>query len=255
MVVATWNVNSIVSRLSHVLRWLALRQPDVLCLQELKCLPNAFPLPAFWAAGYMAAWVAEGSYNGVAIVSRLPLTDVKIGFGDGRPEEARLIAATAGGVRVLSAYVPHGREVGSEWFRYKLDWLARLRAHLDRSHQPGEPLALCGDFNVAPEARDVYDPKLWGSKVHFHPDARIALKEVTSFGLADTFRMHHAGGGLYSWWDYTTRDGFAKNKGLRIDHVFATRPLAERCLYAAIDRTERTVAHSSDHAPVLAAFS
>src|SRR5207245_8568468 len=131
--------------------------------------------------------------------------------------------------------VPHGRALDSEWFRYKLDWLKRLRRHLDARHRPDQALLLCGDFNVAPESRDVHDPRLWANTVHYHPEARVALKDVTSFGLADTFRLHHPGAGLFSWWDYKTRGGFEKNKGLRIDHVYATAPLAQRCLFAAID--------------------
>lgn len=241
-----------------MLAWLQVWRPDVLCLQELKTEPALLPLPALWALGYQVAFLAEKHWNGVAICARHPIEDVRLGFGDGRPEpDARLVSAMVGGVRVLSAYVPHGREVGHGEWRYKLEWLERLRAHLDAHYLPTDPLVLCGDFNVAPEARDVWDPKSWLRKVHYHPDARVALRHVLAFGLHDTFRQHHAAGGFHSWWDYKARDAIAKNRGLRIDHVFATRPLAERCRFAAIDLSQRIgdwPCSPSDHVPVMSAF-
>lgn len=256
MVVATWNVNSIRSRLPRVLAWLQARQPDVLCLQELKTESALFPFPAFWALGYGVALYAEKHWNGVAILSRRPMTDIALGFGDGAPDvDARLVAATIDGVRILSAYVPHGRAVGHEEWSYKLGWLRRLRAHLDARHDPKLPLVLCGDFNVAPESKDVWAPDKWTGEVHFHPDARVELRAVAAFGLHDLFRMFHPGGGLFSYWDYKTRDSVEKNRGLRIDHIFATEPLARRCVYAAIDSAQRLGEHPSDHVPVLAAFN
>jgi exodeoxyribonuclease III len=191
----------------------------------------------------------------VAIVSRRPMSDVSLGLGDSADDpEARLVSATIAGVRVLSVYVPHGQRVGEEMFAHKLAWLKRLRAHLDAHYRPSTPLAACGDFNVAPEARDVFSPALWRDKVHYHVEARVALKEVMAFGLVDTFRLHHPGEGLYTWFDYQGRDTFERNLGLRIDHVFATHTLAEKCLYSAIDRAPRGLPHASDHLPMLSAF-
>jgi exodeoxyribonuclease-3 len=156
-------------------------------------------------------------------------------------------------VRVISVYVPNGSEVGSEKYAYKQEWLRRLRAMLDRRFDSDEPLALCGDFNVAPEPRDVHDPPAWEASVLFHPEMRAALEHVRGFGLTDTLRLHHEEGGLYSWWDYRML-AFPKNRGLRIDHIFASRPLAARCVSASIDRQERKGKQPSDHAPVLAVF-
>ena len=255
MIVATWNVNSIRSRLDATLRWLAMRQPDVLCLQEARVAPREFPALAFAALGYLSAFHCEGQYNGVAILSRLPITDVTLGMGDGVPDpEARLISATVAGVRVICAYAPHGRDIGHDYWRYKLTWLARLRRHLDARYRREDLVLLAGDLNVATEARDVHDVAYWSKHVHFHPDARVALRDVAAFGFVDLLRMHHAGAGLYTWWDYKTRNAFEKNKGLRIDHLWATEPLAKRCVYSAIDRGERALPHASDHAPVIAAF-
>ncbi len=256
MIVATWNINGIRSRLDRVLAWLAIRGADVLCLQEVKATTAEFPFAAFHALGYAVALNPQRSYNGVAIVSRRPFADVTLGMGDGADDpEARLISATVSGVRILSVYVPHGRRVGEEMYAHKLAFLARLRAHLDRSYTPQTPLVISGDFNVAPESKDVFAPALWRDKVHFHVDARVALKEVLAFGLVDTFRMHHTGENLFSWFDYQGRDTFERNLGLRIDHVFATRPMAERCIFSAIDRMERAAEHASDHVPVLSAFA
>jgi exodeoxyribonuclease-3 len=168
--------------------------------------------------------------------------------------QARLVAATVGGVRVLSAYVPNGQEVGSPAFAYKLRWLERLRAYLERHADPGQPLAICGDFNVAPEDRDVHDPAAWEGQVLCHPDERAALSRLASWGLTDAFRLQHSEGGLYSWWDYRML-AFAKNLGLRIDLVLVTAPLARRCSAAEIDRAERKGKQASDHAPVLVTFS
>lgn len=255
MIVSTWNINGVRSRLQLLAGWMMLRQPDVVCLQELKVEPKDFPRAELRALGWDAAFVCQRNYNGVAILSRRPITDVLVGFDDGEEEyEARLIAATVGGIRIVCCYVPHGRDIEAELFRHKLAWLARLRRYLDKRHTPEQPLVVTGDFNVAPEAKDVWDPVLWQSRVHFHPDARNAFANVAAFGLYDTFRTHHPGAGLYSYWDYREH-AWEKNLGLRIDHVLATRDLAKRCLFASIDRAQRTAPHSSDHVPVMAAFA
>ncbi len=251
MKLATWNVNSIRAREERLLRWLAATQPDVVCLQELKVEDTAFPTEALREAGYLAAVHGQRTYNGVAILSRTEPTEIERGFGDGGNDDAaRLVAARVGAVHVISVYVPNGQTVGSDKWTYKLDWLARLRAWLDRKRKPDELVAVCGDWNVAPEARDVCDPEAWKETVLFHPAARAALDEVRAWGLVDGFRLHNEQAGLYSWWDYRQL-AFPRNQGLRIDLVLLSRPLAERCRAAHIDRNERKGQQPSDHVPVV----
>jgi exodeoxyribonuclease-3 len=251
MKLATWNVNSIRAREERLLRWLGSAWPDVVCLQELKVTDDAFPFERVRALGYHAAVHGQKTYNGVAILSHEEASEVERGFADdGDETQARLVAARVRGVRIVSAYVPNGGEVGSDKWAYKLEWLKRLRAWLDRRFPKTEPLALCGDFNVAPETRDVCDPRAWEGTVLFHPDVRRALEEVRAWGLVDAFRLHHEGPGFYSWWDYRML-AFPKNQGLRIDHVFLSEPLAKRCTAASIDRNERKGKQPSDHAPVV----
>ena len=255
MKIATWNVNSIRARQERLLRWLEKHEPDALCLQELKVEDADFPFEALREAGWQAAAHGQRTYNGVAILAREEPQDVRRGLDDEVDDlQARLISARVGGLRVLSAYVPNGGEVGSDKWDYKLAWLKRLRRHLEKSFDPGEPLALCGDFNVAPEARDVCDPAAWEPTVLYHPQARAALAEVASWGLQDAFRLHHQEGGLYSWWDYR-RLAFPKNRGLRIDHILVSRALASRCRACTIDRGERKGEKPSDHVPVVATLT
>jgi exodeoxyribonuclease-3 len=252
--IVSWNVNSVRARRERLFNWLAAQRPDVVCLQELKTTEADFPFDDLRAAGYHAVIHGQKTYNGVAILSRVEAADVERGFGDGGDDaQSRLIGARLAGVRVVSVYVPNGQEVGSEKWSYKLAWLGRLRSWLDRRCAPGEPLVLCGDFNVAPEARDVHDPAAWEPTVLFHPEARGALERVRAWGLTDTFRIHHQDAGFYSWWDYRML-AFPKDNGLRIDHIFASEPMARRCNAASIDRQERKGQLPSDHAPVLAEF-
>ena len=251
MKLATWNVNSIRAREERLVRWLGANRPDVLCLQELKVTDDAFPLLPLQALGYHAAVHGQKTYNGVAILSRAEPSEVERGFGDGGDDsQARLVSARVDGLRVVSAYVPNGAEVGSDKWAYKLEWLRRLRAWLDRRFRPGDALALCGDFNVAPEPRDVCDPAAWEASVLFHPEARRALESVRQWGFVDAFRLHHEAAGFYSWWDYRML-AFPKNQGLRIDHVFLSGPAAATCRAALIDRNERKGKQPSDHAPVI----
>jgi exodeoxyribonuclease-3 len=251
MKLATWNVNSIRAREERLLRWLAAHRPDVLCLQELKVTDDLFPLLAIRSLGYHAAVHGQKTYNGVAILSRAEPLEVERGFGDGGDElQARLVAARVGGVRVVSAYVPNGQEVGSDKWAYKMEWMKRLRAWLDRRFARTDLVALCGDFNVAPEARDVCDPAAWEPSVLFHAEARAAFEHVCGWGLVDGFRLHHEAPGFYSWWDYRML-AFPKNQGLRIDHVLLSEPLAAKCSAARIDRDERKGKQPSDHAPVV----
>jgi exodeoxyribonuclease-3 len=254
MKIATWNVNSITVRLPQVLDWLAVNRPDVLCLQETKCIDERFPAAAFRPAGYEVETFGQPTYNGVAILSTAPCSRVERGFpGETAEAPRRLIAASIGPVRVVNVYIPNGQVVGSDKFQYKLEWIARLRCYLDERCDPGLPLVLCGDFNVAPEERDVHDPALWEGKVLFSQPERAALKVVRDWGLVDTFRLHHEEGGFYSWWDYRA-GGFRRNDGLRIDHLWATSPLAQKCAAAWIDKVPRALERPSDHAPVVAEF-
>jgi exodeoxyribonuclease-3 len=254
MLLASWNINSIRARQERFLRWLSERRPDVLCLQELKATEAQFPADAVKGLGYEMAVFGQKTYNGVAILSKTPLADVRTGLGDGGDEHgARLVSAVVGGLRVINVYVVNGQVVGSEKWAAKLEWMRRLRAYLDRHHRADEPLVLCGDFNVAPDERDVDRPDFWSHTVLFHPEVRESLHHIAAFGLEDTFRLHEQGAGFYSWWDYRQL-AFPKNDGLRLDLVLATSPAARRCTAAAIERNERKGQQPSDHVPVLATF-
>ncbi|MBI3799836.1 MAG: exodeoxyribonuclease III [Deltaproteobacteria bacterium] len=255
MQIVTWNVNSIRARKERVLAWVVAQQPDVLCLQETKVTDDAFPRTDFEALGYHVTVFGQRTYNGVAILSRTPPTEVVRAFADGEEEpEARFLTAVVSGIQVMCVYVPNGQVVGSDKFSYKLAWLSRLRRYLDRHCDPADLLALCGDLNVAPESRDVHDPAAWQDTVLFHSAARAALQELCAWGLVDAFRLHHTESGLYSWWDYRQL-AFPKNHGLRIDHILVTAPLAARCTGARIDREARKGQGASDHAPVIVSFS
>ena len=254
MKIAAWNVNSIRARLDRLVAWLASAQPDVLCLQELKCADGEFPLEAIRAAGYHAAVHGQKTYNGVAILAKSEPTDVVRGLSDGVEDtHARLIAATVNGVRVLSAYVPNGQQVDSPAYEYKLEWYRRLRRYLDTRHKPGELLVLGGDWNVAPDPIDVWDPAVWEGQTLFTLKERAALKDVRDFGLTDTFRHLHPKEQKFSWWDYRML-GFPKNQGVRIDHLLVSAPLAKRLTVADVDREARKGKQPSDHAPVWAEF-
>jgi exodeoxyribonuclease-3 len=225
-------------------------RPDALCLQELKVVDEDFPFAEVEAAGYRAVVHGQKTYNGVAILTREEPTDVVRGFGDGVDDpQARFLRARVGGVNVVSVYVPNGGEVDGPRWPYKLEWLGRLRAWLATHADPAEPWAVCGDFNVAPDERDVGFPDRWTGDVLTHPDVRAALAGLTGWGLVDTFRQRHPDERAYSWWDYRNL-AFPKGDGLRIDLILATKGLAERCAAAGIDRDERKGKQPSDHAPV-----
>jgi exodeoxyribonuclease-3 len=249
---ATWNVNSLKARLPRVEEWIGQAQPDVLCLQETKLADAAFPLITFRALGYDAAHAGQGRWNGVAILSRVGLDDVVAGFGDGAPEdpEARLVWATCGGVRIASVYVPNGREVGHEQYEYKLSWLSRLAATVRERHRPDDHLALCGDWNIAPDDRDVWDPAEFVGATHVSEPERQIVRDLGTWGLVDVFRTVYDAPGLFSWWDYRAGN-FHKGKGMRIDLVLATRPVADRVASVLIDRNARKGKGPSDHAPVI----
>jgi exodeoxyribonuclease-3 len=254
--IATWNVNSLKARLTRVEEWVAQTQPDVLCMQETKLADDAFPALAFEALGYESAHHGQGRWNGVAIISRVGLDDVVAGFADDdEPDpEARLIWATCGGVRVASVYVPNGRSLEDDHYRYKLAWLERLRRVLDSSADVADDLAICGDFNIAPDDRDVWDPAEFVDATHVSQPERDALRRLEDWGLVDVFRRRYDDGGLYSWWDYRAGN-FHKRKGMRIDLILATETLATRSSGDLIDRNARKGKLPSDHAPVLGDFA
>jgi len=254
MIIASWNVNSIAVRLPHVLDWLAAVNPDVLCLQETKSVDEKFPREAFEKAGYHAEFFGEKTYNGVAIISKEAPSRVQKGFiGDGAADSKRLLEAQFGPVTVVDVYIPNGSEVGSEKYSYKMSWLEKLREHLSGAHSPDKMLVVCGDYNIAPDDRDVYDPAEWGEQILCSPGERSALENVRAWGLTDTFRIHEQAAGHFSWWDYR-QAAFRRNMGLRIDHIWATAPLAELCTRSWIDKAPRKLEKPSDHAPVAAEF-
>jgi len=256
MKVATWNVNSIRARRQHVVDWLDAAQPDVLCLQELKVTDGDFPFEEIRDCGYEAAVFGQKTYNGVAILSPHSISNVVQGLGDEEDDpQARLISGEVDGVTIVSAYFPNGGEVGSDKFQYKLRWIARLRETLSQRCDPEtDHVALCGDFNVAPFDDDIGRPAEWRSSVLACDAVRDGLTELASFGLYDVFRPFHPDGGVFSWWDYRGR-GFERGNGLRIDHIYCTRRLAERTIGAVVDREERARKSPSDHAPVVVEFA
>ncbi len=254
MKIATWNINSIGVRQQHVLDWLKSNRPDALCLQEIKCKDEKFPADAFRELGYHVQTFGQQTYNGVATLSLAEATDVQKGFlGDAEDAQRRLLAATINGVKIVNVYIPNGSEVGSEKYAYKLDWLGKLRKFLDECCDVNQQLVLCGDFNIAPEDRDVHDPKLWAGQILCSDAERAALQEIENWGLVDVFRQQHDDDGVFTWWDY--RGGaWPKNKGLRIDHLWATESLAELCTAVWVDKAPRAKTQPSDHIPVVAEF-
>ncbi len=257
MGLATWTVNSLGARLERVVAWLAEVEPDVLCLQETKLADDAFPSLTFAALGYESIHHGQGRWNGVAVLSRVGLDAPAVGFAPGDVilrDEARIVSATCGGVRVASVYVPNGRSPEHEQYQFKLEWLASLRAHLAEACQPTAEVAVCGDFNVALDDRDVYDPAKFVNATHVTPPEREAVRALIDWGLVDVFRTHHDEDRLYSWWDYRAGD-FHQGRGLRIDLVLASESLAKRAAWSLIDRNARKGKPTpSDHAPLVVEF-
>ena len=251
MKIAAWNVNSLKVRLPQLLDWLGEQQPDVVCLQETKLEDVNFPQQAIADAGYAVAFHGQKTYTGVALLSRLGLDDVLCNNPHFPDPQKRLIAATVQGVRVISAYVPNGQEVGSDKYAYKLDWLAALERWLAEELAQYPQLALAGDFNIAPEDRDVHNPASWAGQILCSDAERAAFRRLLALGLKDSFRLFEQPEKSFSWWDYRML-GFQKNQGLRIDHVLLSDALAARCSAAGIDREMRKRERPSDHAPVWA---
>ena len=256
MRLATWNVNSLKARLPRVEEWLAQARPDVLCMQETKLSDDAFPAMTFASLGYEAVHHGEGRWNGVAILSKVGITDVVDGFADGGDHdgEARLLTATCGGVRVSTVYVPNGRMVGHEHWHYKLGWFQRLRAHVAAVAKPEHDVVVCGDFNVAPDDRDVWDASACHGGTHVSPEERAAYGELLDWGLVDVLRSRYDDDGLFSWWDYQA-GAFHKHWGMRIDLLLATPSLTERLDWIIVDRNGRKGSKPSDHAPLVAQFA
>ena len=251
MRIATWNVNSLKARLPRVEEWLDYAKPDVLCMQETKLSDATFPTMAFSALGYESAHHGSGQWNGVAILSKVGIDDVVNGFCEGieADQDTRLISATCGGVRISSVYVPNGRSLDDPHYQYKLSWFDRMRTHLQNTCDPDTPVAVCGDFNVAPEDRDVWDPKRFRNTTHTSKAERDALKRLEDWGLQDAFRAMYQEDKLYTYWDYRAGD-FHMHRGMRIDLILATKPLVERVTYALVDRFARKGKLPSDHAPL-----
>lgn len=255
MILATWNVNSVTVRLSHVLSFLDRVRPNVLCMQETKVIDEKFPRAEIESLGYHVEIFGEKSYNGVAIASDKQLKDVVRGFpGDEHVAQKRLISGSYDGIRIIDVYIPNGGELGSDKYAYKLRFLEELECHLRTTYDPTSPVVICGDFNVAPLDIDVYDPVLLKGAVLMSDPERSALERVRAWGFEDVFRKHHPNRVVYSWWDYRA-GAFKKDQGLRIDHVWATGVLAKGSRSIYIDREMRRETQPSDHAPVIAEFA
>ena len=253
MKVATWNVNSMNVRLPHVLEWLQSHEPDVLVLQEIKQLTEKFPADALAELGYHSIASGQKTYNGVAVISKTTPTDPVTDFPGFEDPQRRVLAVTIDGMRIVDLYVPNGSEVGSEKYRYKLDWLASLRDFLAAELQEHENLVVLGDFNIAPADADVYDPEKWGDAILCSPLEREALGKLLDLGLADVFRQFDQPESTFSWWDYRAA-GFRRNAGLRIDLILASASMAARCTASYVDKEPRAWERPSDHAPVVAEF-
>jgi exodeoxyribonuclease-3 len=253
MKIVSWNINSLRKRQERLFAWLEGTKPDIVCLQETKCRDEQFPALALQAVGYHSAYQGEKSYNGVAILSKTSLRDVRASLCDEIVDpQARVIAARIDNLRAYSIYAPNGQAVGSPAYEYKLNWYARLRDCLTK--EKDLDLVVCGDFNVAPEDTDVYDPALWRGAIMCSDGERAAFQQLCDAGLTDTLRLHRKESGLFSWWDYRMLS-FPKNRGLRIDAILASKSLAKKCTDAGIDREMRTGKEPSDHAPVWAEFN
>ena len=255
MKIATWNINSIKSRLDHVVRWTELNQPDILCLQETKCVDDKFPHAKLRAAGYLhIEHFGEPAYNGVAILSKIPLKKVQRNLpGEKTPAQTRLLAADVGNFHLVNVYGPHGTSQGTDKYTFKLDWIARLRKYFDKKFSIDENVILCGDLNVAPHELDVWSVPEWRNKLHFTKPERDAIQHLKKWGFVDLFRQINGDEKEFTWWS-NFRNDFEKDRGLRIDHIWASPQLAERCTDCWTDKEPRGWEHPSDHAPVVADF-
>ncbi|MGA9855111.1 MAG: exodeoxyribonuclease III [Gammaproteobacteria bacterium] len=250
MKIATWNVNSLRVRLPHVLHWLDANHPDVLALQETKTEDRNFPVAEFETAGYLSAFCGQPAYNGVALLSRRRMDVFATALPDFHDAQKRVLGATIGHLAVLDLYVPNGQTVDSDKYRYKLDWLAQLNLWITTLLKDYPQLVILGDFNIAPEDRDVYDPQVWAGQVLVSEPERAAFHSLLRTGLKDSFRLYESAAGHYSWWDYRAA-AFRRNQGLRIDHILLSLALAQHSHATVIDREPRGWERPSDHTPVV----
>jgi len=253
MRIATWNVNSLRVRLPQLVRWLESNDTEVVALQETKLADENFPRGDLEALGFEVAYSGQRTYNGVALLARTPLSDVQFGIPHFADEQRRVIAATCGGTRIIDVYVPNGQALDSDKFVYKLRWLEALATWIGTELERHEQVVVLGDFNIAPEDRDVHDPEAWEGSVHVSEPERSALRRLMDLGLCDVFRRFEQPAASFSWWDYRAA-AFRRNHGLRIDLVLASASLAAKCDACHIDRTPRAWERPSDHAPVVASF-
>ncbi|OHB57398.1 MAG: exodeoxyribonuclease III [Planctomycetes bacterium GWF2_50_10] len=255
MKIATYNANSIRSRMGIILKWLQEHNPDVLCVQETKVTDDLFPRIEFESAGYKCAFKGQKSYNGVAILSRHDMEQVQFGLGDGEPaDDTRLLKAQIQGINVVTTYVPQGYLAGDPKFAFKLAWFKRLRHWFESNFKPTDPVVWTGDLNVALEDIDVHDPQRLRNHVCFHPDAKAALQSVIQWGFIDLLRVYHPEAGQYTFWDYRYPKWIKKDVGWRLDYILATKSLVKKCLSCEIDRGPRLEASPSDHTFVVAEF-
>ena len=254
MKIATWNVNSMNVRESHVVEWLQNHDPDILVLQEIKQVTEKFPAETMRELGYHSIVSGQKTYNGVAVVSKTPANDPVTDFPDLDDPQRRILATTIGDVRVVDLYIPNGSEVGSEKYAYKLNWLKSLRNFLEAEMKQHKHLVVLGDFNIAPADEDVYDPEKWGDAILCSPLERQALRELIDLGLTDVFRKFEHPENTFSWWDYRAA-GFRRNAGLRIDLILTSQSMTERCTASYVDKEPRAWERPSDHAPVVAEFT
>lgn len=253
MKIATWNVNSLKVRLEQLINWLDQHQPDVIAIQETKTEDQNFPLSQINDIGYHAIFAGQKTYNGVAILSKIPAAEIANSFPNDPNEQKRVISATFNDVRVINIYVPNGESLTSDKYVYKLDWLEKFTTHVKQQLTHHKKLIILGDFNIAPENEDVYDPRVWQGQVLFSEPERAALKKLIALGFADTFRLFPQDPASFTWWDYRAA-AFRRNMGLRIDHILASHKMVNLCKSCKIDKAQRKLERPSDHAPVMAEF-
>jgi len=255
MKIASFNVNSLRARLPIVVGWLTEHQPDVLCVQETKVQDVDFPIEAFAQTDYECVFKGQKSYNGVAIFSKSELENVKSGFDDEPKDQPRLIKGEINGIAVVNTYIPQGYLPESDKFQYKLKWFDRLLEFFNKNFKPTESVLWVGDFNIAPEPKDVYDPEGLSGQVCFHPEVHKALSKVMQWGFVDVFRKHCSEPGQYTFWDYRLRNSVQRNLGWRLDHIMSTQPLAKKSIACYVDKKPRLADKPSDHTPIVAEFN
>lgn len=254
LTIASWNVNSVRARLNQIVAWIRKVNPGILCLQETKVTDNLFPEENFLAEGYHSAIFGQTKYNGVAILSKYDIENPIKGLRENNlNEQARIISAKICGINIICLYAPDARSINHESFSYKLNWFNRLDAYLKNYYKKEEDIIVCGDFNIAPTDVDVYDPDLWICKTYIHPKIRSSFKKIESWGLVDFFQILGESKHSFTWWDY--KEGFIKNKGMRLDHILGSEGLVSRLTKIWVDKEVRSLPKPSDHAPIICTLS